>query len=153
MKIRRATIQDYNRIMEMMIDFANSSPYSPQMEPDYNDLYVRKLLDHILKNGVIILGERDDKVVGMLIAAIQQDSWLPEVKTMKEIAWWVEQEHRMTSMGYKLLKKYVEAGEKMADAGLIDGFTLTLMDESPDLGLEKRGWKPIERNFLYEGAN
>jgi hypothetical protein len=59
----------------------------------------------------------------------------------------------MTSIGYKLLKKYVEAGEKMTDAGLIDGFTLTLMDKSPDLGLEKRGWKPIERNFLYEGVN
>ena len=151
MKIRRAKIQDYNRIMEMMIDFANSSPYSPQMEPDYNDLYVRKLLDHILKNGVIILGERDDKVVGMLIAAIQQDSWLPEVKTLKEIAWWVEPDHRFGTLGFRLLKEYVKCGEIMVEKGIIAGFTLTNMEQSPEFNLEKRGWRPIERNYIYEG--
>jgi hypothetical protein len=41
----------------------------------------------------------------------------------------------------------------MQDASVIDGFTLTNMEISPDFDLEKRGWKPIERNYLYEGVN
>jgi hypothetical protein len=151
--IRRAGLQDFDRIMEMMINFANSSPYKAHHFPQYNDKYVRNFLCHVIKTGIVLVGEIDNRIEGMLIGLISSDPWLPEVKTMREIAWWVEEEHRMTSIGYKLLKKYVEAGEKLTDAGLIDGFTLTLMDQSPDLGLEKRGWKPIERNFLYEGAN
>ncbi len=152
MKIRRATIQDYSRIMEMMIDFANSSPYSAQMEPDYNDLYVRKLLDHILKNGVIILGERDNKVVGMLIAAIQQDSWLPEVKTMREIAWWVDPKVRGSKAGAKLLKEYVGVGDRLVEENHISAYTITTLGMGDHLNMQKRGWTPIETNFVRGAA-
>jgi hypothetical protein len=151
--IRRADIQDFDRIMEMMINFANSSPYKPHHNPQYNDQYVRNLLVGLTQNGVIVLGEQDSQIEGMLIGAITPDPWLPHVKTMREIAWWVEPCARNSTLGYKLLKKYIEYGEKMQDAGVIDGFTLTCMEISPDFNLEKRGWKPIERNYLYEGVN
>ena len=71
---------------------------------------------------------------------------------MKEVAWWVEPEHRMGTLGYKLLKKYIESGEKMVEHEIIDGFTLTNMEISPDFDLEKRGWKKIESNYLFEGV-
>jgi hypothetical protein len=90
--------------------------------------------------------------VGMLIAVIQQDSWLPHVKTMKEIAWWVEPEHRMSSLGYRLLKEYIKCGEKLVESDIIEGFTLTNMMQSPDFDLEKRGWRPVETNYVYEGV-
>jgi len=151
--IRRADLQDFDRIMEMMINFANLSPYEPHHNPQYNDQYVRNLLVGLTKNGVIIVGEQNSRVEGMLIAGITTDPWLPQVKTLKEIAWWVEPKYRNTTLGYKLLKKYMEYGEKMQDAGIIDGFTLTNMEISPDFDLEKRGWKPIERNYLYEGVS
>ena len=150
--IRRATIQDYDAIMAMMINFANSSPYAPLKNPQYHDMYVRKLLDHIQKNGIILLGIKNDEPVGMLIAVIQQDSWLPHVKTMKEIAWWVEPEHRMTTLGYRLLKEYIKCGEKLVESDIIEGFTLTNMMQSPDFDLEKRGWRPVETNYVYEGV-
>jgi hypothetical protein len=33
MKIRRAVIQDFDRIMEMMVNFANSSPLEAHRNP------------------------------------------------------------------------------------------------------------------------
>jgi hypothetical protein len=151
--IKRAGIEDFDRIMEMMINFANHSPFEAHHNPQYNDTYVRNLLVSIIKNGIVLVGEQRGEIQGMLIAAINPDPWLPQVKTMKEIAWWVEPIARNSTLGYKLLKKYIEYGEKMTDAGVIDGFTLTNMEISPDFDLEKRGWKPIERNYLYEGVN
>ncbi len=151
MKIRQADIKDFDRIMDMMINFANSSPYKPHHNPMYNDVYVRNLLVHVIKNGCVIVGEIDGELQGMLVGLINEDPWLPHVKTMREIAWWVEEEHRYSTLGYKLLKKYIEFGEKMTDVGAINGFTLTLMAKSPDLELEKRGWEAIERNYLYRG--
>ncbi len=150
--IRRATIQDYDDIMAMMINFANSSPYVPFFDPQYNDKTVRLFLDSLLKSGVILLAERENKCVGMLLGQIQQDPWLPHVKTMKEIAWWVEPEHRETTIGYRLLTEYVKCGKKLQQAGIINGFTLTSMEISPIGNLEKRGWTKIETNYLYEGA-
>ena len=149
--IRRAGLQDFDRIMEMMINFANSSPYAAHHDPQYNDRHVRTLLSHIMQNGVIIVGEADGELQGMLIGMINSDPWLPHVKTMREIAWWVEEPYRMTSLGYKLLKKYVDVGEQLQQTGKIDGFTLTLMSQSPDLNLEKRGWSQVERNYVYKG--
>jgi hypothetical protein len=150
--IRHATLQDFDRIMEMMIDFANSSPYEAQHMPQYNDEYVRRLLCNFMSQGVILLGEQKGEVVGMLIAGIAPDVWLPHVKTMKEVAWWVEPEHRFSTLGFRLLKEYIKCGEKMVENGNIDGFTLTNMEISPDFDLEKRGWKKIESNYLFEGV-
>jgi hypothetical protein len=138
--------------MEMMINFANSSPYSAQHNPDYNDEYVRRLLCQFKSQGVILVGEIKGEIQGMLIAGIAPDVWLPQLKAMKEIAWWVEPEHRMTSLGYRLLKEYVKCGEKMKEHDIIDTFTLTNMEISPDFDLEKRGWRPIEKNYVYEGV-
>ena len=150
--IRRATIQDYDSIMAMMINFANSSPYSALHDPEYNDMYIRRLLDSFGKEGCILLGEKNNEVVSMLIAQIQTDAWLPEIKTMKEVAWWVEPEHRMSSLGYRLLKEYVKIGKTLVEEQIIEGFTLTNMEISPDFDLEKRGWRPIETNYIYEGV-
>jgi len=150
--VRHATLQDFDKIMEMMIDFANSSPYEAQHMPQYNDEYVRRLLCNFITQGVILLGEVKGEVVGMLIAGISPDVWLPHVKTMKEVAWWVEPEHRFSTIGFRLLKEYIKCGEIMVEKGIIDGFTLTNMEISPDFDLEKRGWKKIESNYLFEGV-
>jgi hypothetical protein len=150
--IRQATIQDYDSIMAMMINFANSSPYNALHNPVYNDMYIRRLLDSFGKEGCILLGIKDNEVVSMLIAQIQTDAWLPEIKTMKEVAWWVEPKHRHSSLGYRLLKEYVKIGKALVEKEIIEGFTLTNMEISPDFDLEKRGWRPIETNYIYEGV-
>lgn len=151
MKIRHATIQDFDRIMEMMIDFANSSPYEAHHDPQYNDTWVRRLLCSFMSAGCVLLAEEKEQTIGMLIASISSDPWLPEVKTLREVAWWVDEEHRMTSAGYKLLIKYIEIGNQLQEQNLIKGFTLTNMEQSPDFKLEKRGWRPIEKNYIFEG--
>tara|TARA_R110001606_G_scaffold102569_1_gene224951 strand:- start:612 stop:926 length:315 start_codon:yes stop_codon:yes gene_type:complete len=104
-----------------------------------------------MTSGCILLAEEKENTIGMLIAGIAPDPWLPEVKTLREVAWWVDEEYRLTTAGYKLLLKYIELGNKLQDEELICGFTLTNMEQSPDFNLEKRGWRPIEKNYIYEG--
>jgi hypothetical protein len=150
--IRYADMRDFDRIMEMMINFANHAPVVDYHDPEYNDRGVRNFLTGVLQNGCIIVGEVDDVIQGMIVAQICTDPWLPHIKTLKELAWWVEEEYRNTSLGYKLLMKYVETGKKMQSAGVIKNFILTNMSISPDFDLGKRGWRAIETNYVYEGA-
>lgn len=150
--IRHADLKDFDRVMDLMINFANSAPVAAYHDPEYNYRGVQHFLAKVKSAGCILVAEADGDIQGMLIAQILCDPWLPHIRTMKEMAWWVEPQYRNTTMGYRLLMEYVKTGKQLKEKGIIDNFVLTNMTISPDFDLEKRGWKPIETNYVYEGA-
>lgn len=150
--IRHARYKDYDRIMEMMVNFANSAPVEDLHNPEYDYRRIQNVLMNLQLKGCVLLATDElDVAQGMLIAVMQEDLWLPHVKALKEVAWWVEPEYRNTTMGYRLLREYVKFGNELKDKGLIHNFTLTNMKISPDFDLEKRGWREVETNYVYEG--
>lgn len=150
--VRHADLRDFDRVMELMVNFANSAPLSAYHNPEYNYRGVQHFLASVKSAGCILVAEHDEQIQGMLIAQIMSDPWLPQVKTMKEMAWWVEPEYRHTTMGYRLLMEYIKFGKQLQDNKVINNFVLTNMTISPDFDLEKRGWRPIETNYVYEGV-
>jgi len=151
MKVRSATQKDWPDIKRLMIDFANFNPVKDLQNPDYNPKHVDTVLDYICKKGVAVVCEHNGRVIGMLLATIQGDLWLPHIKRMTEVAWWVEEEYRGTTAGARLLKYYMGVGIEMKDQGYISSFTLTTLATTPDLKLDKRGWTPIDFNWVFEG--
>lgn len=147
--IRSADMKDFHRVMQLMENFANSSPLPDHHNPRYNYRGVEHFLARVKQSGIILVGEAAGEIQGMLIAQIMSDSWLPEVRVLKELAWWVEPEYRNTSIGYRLLKEYVKFGKSLKDNNLITAFTLTTLMDSPIRDLEKHGWRPIEQNYVY----
>ena len=148
MKVRPAVFDDYEAIKRFMIDFANANPFTGLHEPQYNDQYANRLIDKIRKNGVALVAEKEGQIVGMLLAMVQGDIWLPIVKTMREVAWWVDPEHRGSSAGAKLLKEYTRIGDELVDNDIITAYTITTLGMGDHLNLQKRGWNPIETNFV-----
>ena len=151
MKVRLATIKDYEDIKRLMIDFANNNPVKDLHSPKHNDMHVNRLLDHLTKEGVTLVCEEQGRVIGMLIASIQGDIWLPQVKRMTEIAWWVESEYRGTTAGARLLHEYITIGKQFTKENIISSFTLTTLPSTPDLKLQERGWESIDQNWIYRG--
>lgn len=148
MLVRHATFKDYEAIKQFMIDFANYNPFNGLHAPKHNDVYANRLIDKFRKQGVVLVAEEKDIIAGMLIAYIQPDIWLPEVKTMREVAWWVDPEYRGSSAGAKLLNTYVGVGDEMVEAGVISAYTVTTLGVGDNFNMEKRGWTPIETNFV-----
>ena len=151
MIVRSATIKDYADIKRLMIDFANNNPVEDLQTPEYNDMHVNRLLDHLTHEGVSLVCEDKGKVIGMILASIQGDIWLPHVKRMTEIAWWVESEYRGTTAGARLLHEYITIGKRLTDEKIISSFTLTTLATTPDLKLQERGWESIDYNWVYRG--
>ncbi len=151
MKVRNAQIKDYDDIKRLMIDFANFNPIEDLHAPQYDFMHVNAVIDHILKTGIALVVEDNGRVVGMLLATIQGDLWLPHVKRMTEVAWWVENEYRGTSAGARLLNRYIAIGIEAKDKGHISTFTLTTLATTPDLKLEDRGWEAIDFNWAFRG--
>ena len=148
MVVRGAVFDDYEAIKRFMIDFANANPFKGLHNPHYNDMYANRLIDKIRKNGVALVAEKDGEIIGMLLAMVQGDIWLPIIKTMREVAWWVDPEHRGSSAGAKLLAEYTKVGDQLVDNNIISAYTITTLGMGDHLNLQKRGWSPIETNFV-----
>lgn len=151
MEIRKAEHHDFPDIKRLMIDFANANPVRSLHNPEYSEQHTDAVLTHLYEYGLMLVAEEHGKVVGMLLASVVADIWLPQIKRMSEIAWWVEEDYRNTTAGARLLKKYVQLGKEYQEQGIIQHFTLTTLSSTPDLKLDKRGWTPIDFNWVYKG--
>lgn len=151
MKVRTATIKDYSEIKRLMIDFANFNPVEDLQNPEYDYNHVNRVIDHIVKEGIALVCEHNGRVIGMLLATIQGDLWLPHIKRMTEVAWWVEKEYRGTTAGARLLKYYIGVGIELQETNRITAFTLTTLSTTPDLKLSERGWQAIDHNWIFRG--
>ena len=151
MQVRNAQIKDYDDIKRLMIDFANNNPVEDLKNPKYDYVHVNNVIDHILTTGIALVCTDHNRVIGMLLATVQGDLWLPHVKRMTEVAWWVEKEYRGSSAGARLLNRYIAIGLEAKDKGHISTFTLTTLATTPDLKLEQRGWEPIDYNWAFRG--
>lgn len=142
--IRTATKFDIPYIVEMLRHYRDVTPWDILKECD-NEEYIVKLLTQIFAGmGVIFLAEKDNKIIGMLIAAKTPNIWDPNLYIMNELAYWVEPEHRGSTAGYRLIKQYTKYCDEMKQHNKIKGYTISKMSNSPDLDYSKFGFNKLE---------
>lgn len=150
MNIRSATIQDRPALVDLLVKFSSETPVGFLKNPEFNQTRIMRQIDAIQRSGIVLVAERQDELVGMIMGITVEDLWLPQKKYIREVAWYVLPEHRGSSAGFRLLKKYTEECELAIKHGLVCAAQLTTLTTSPDLKLEKRGWEPVETNWILE---
>jgi hypothetical protein len=149
--IKQADVKDFDKIKKMFINFANSAPVDYLHNPQYDDDHIDQILFNCSRSGVLLYAEQDGKPAGFFIAMPAGDLWLPKIlPVMREAAWWVEPDYRDGTVGGKLFLQYLQICKELKKRGLIKGYTMTLMDQSPDIKLEKYNFKPIETIYYAE---
>ena len=115
----------------------------------YKDLdnieYWNKLLDSILVGQGIVYIEDN---VGLILGIVLPTIWCDKTLVMHELAWYVKPEFRNTSVGYRLLKAYVEYGKHLKEIGRIKMFTITKMVTSPDIKYDRFGFSKLDENWI-----
>ena len=148
--VRPATIKDIPAIALMVSAFAKESSLEYHRTHVPNLLQAQRTLGEILKTGIILVSEDSDTLTGMFIAGIESDLLFPEYKTLREIAWWVKPEYRRGKTGWQLYTAYKAQGLRLKEKGIISAVSLTLLSNSPDIALDRRGWRRIETNYILE---
>ena len=139
--IRQATKYDKTEIIEMMQLFRAEADIEQYRHLD-NIVYWNKLLDSILAGqGIIFLEEGK----GLIMALITHTAWCDRTFQMYELAWYVKPEYRNTTVGYRLLKEYIDYGKQLKEQGRIKLFSIAKMVSSPNIKYDKFGF-----NKLYE---
>lgn len=142
--IRVATKHDKAQIIEMMKLFRAESKIEQFQDLD-NEPYWNRLLDTILA-GMGIIYIEDGK--GLIMALITHTAWCDKTLQMYELAWYVKPEYRNTTIGYRLLKSYVDYGKKLKESGRIKLFSIAKMVTSPDLKYDKFGFSKLDENWI-----
>lgn len=142
--IRQATKYDKEQIIEMMKLFREESNIEQYKHLD-NLVYWNKLLDSILAGrGIIFLEEGK----GLIMALITHTAWCDKTYQMYELAWYVKPEYRNTSIGYRLLKSYIDYGKQLKEQGRIKLFTIAKMVTSPDIKYNKFGFAKMDETWV-----
>jgi RimJ/RimL family protein N-acetyltransferase len=142
--IRKATKYDKTELIFMMKLFRAEGDL-PEYLDSTNENYWNLLLDNILAGmGVIFIEEGK----GLLMAIITPTIWDNKILSMQELAWYVKPEFRNSSIGYRLLKEYIEYGKQLKQLERIKFFTVSKMNTSPNIKYEKFGFRKKDENWI-----
>ena len=145
MKIRQATKYDAKQIINMLWNYHDSGSIEGLSVPDENTAI--KILTMIIAGaGVALVAEKDQGLVGMLLAFKAPFLWDNSKYTMNEIAYWVEPEHRGGTAGYRLLAEYVNYCDEQVNEGHIISYTMSQLN-GQQLNYSRFGLKPIETTW------
>jgi N-acetylglutamate synthase-like GNAT family acetyltransferase len=142
--IRKATKYDKPQIIDMLKMFRDEAEvdYVKQLQ---DETYIKGLLDTILAGaGVVFLD--DNK--GFIMALITHTAWDNKTYQMYELAWYVIPQFRNTTLGYRLLKQYVDYGNELKNQGRIKLFTIAKMPTSPDIKYDRFGFKKMDETWV-----
>lgn len=142
--MRQATRYDKTAIIELMQEFRKEANIAEYANLD-NEPYWHRLLDNILAGaGVVFLEEGK----GLLMALTTHTVWCDKTFYMQELAWYVKPEYRHTTVGYKLLKKYVDYGNELKQSGRIKFFCIAKLPSSPDIKYDRFGFRKLDDNWM-----
>jgi GNAT superfamily N-acetyltransferase len=142
--IRQATKYDKTQIIQMMKLFRDESKIEQYKNLDSVE-YFNKLLDNIFAGqGIIYIEDNVGLIIGLIVPTI----WCDKTLALHELAWYVKPEHRNTTVGYRLLKAYVEYGKQLKLEDRIKLFTITKMVTSPDIKYGRFGFTKLDENWI-----
>ena len=142
-------IIDVQNAIDLLIKFLGETSYNI---PYKNREHLGKLIYSIINSkNYIWIGEIDNKPAGILIAIIEPNMWIPELKQMRELVWYVLPEHRNSSLGGKLFCEYCKTAEDLMNKKIINGYFTTTMPTTNKINFEKRGFVLKEHTYLKMG--
>jgi len=148
--IRLATSADTMKIVGLLRLFLSETSYE-QAKDAIDDLEnLCKVVWTVHQFGYIWLAFDQEDPVGLLMAVKEPNMWSRNHKQLRELVWYVRPEYRTSTVGGKLFLKYCELGDDLMNNNIIEGYFTTRMATSPDINLERRGFRLKEYTYLKE---
>ncbi len=144
MTVRRARLEDRDRLVELCAHFVAGSRYSQFLKVKPTAL--QELVDRVLRlpGAVAFVAEHDGLIVGM-IGAFALEEPVSHETIVDELAWWVEPAYRNGTVGPKLLRALENWGRQKAIR-----FCKMIAPAESSVGAyyERTGYQPLETSYI-----
>lgn len=145
--IRPANKFDLPHVLTMLRHFRDNAPIQKIAQCN-NEQYINSLYHSILAGrGVAFIAE-DIQPVGLIMGVVDTLAWDPDIRVLKELVYWVEPDHRNTTLGYRLLNAYCNKAKELLNTNQIQMYTIAKMVNSPDLDYSKFGFTKAEEIWV-----
>lgn len=105
------------------------------------------VFNYIMDNGVVYVAYKDKSCVGAIIGLMSQAWYNPSFKMAVELAWWVDDSHKQTGIGIKLLKRFEQWAERNNASAVVVADFLRKGEKPAGDMLERLGYQCFERSF------
>lgn len=147
--IRLATRSDLDLVADLLVEFLQSTSYKNHTMTA-NKEHIKKLVFSVIHHGYIWLYFNGEVAVGLLVAVKEQNVWIPNKASLRELVWYVREEYRGTTGAGRLFIKFCEKGEELLDKDEIQGYFTTRMTSTTDYDLERRGFRLTEKLYIKD---
>jgi len=149
MKIREADKFDLDKVLTLVQNFYDDVELDLKNYGSLDIEYVNKLYHHIiLGGGVAIVAEKDDRLVGIVLAIKNPNIFYPDKTVLNELLIYVEPEHRKSSACYRMLAKFNEIAQQLVDEKKITTYTVTKTEHLDEIKFEKFGFRKSEEVWV-----
>lgn len=142
--IRKATQNDLRIIVEMSEKFYPQTAYI-NLTP-FNANAAATLASALIDNGIMLVAEIDQKVIGMVGLVICPFPFDPDKLGAYEIIWWVEPEYQAKGVGKELLQA-IDPAAKQAGAEFIHMVCMANSPIAAAAAYIKSGYDHTEMSF------
>lgn len=140
MPIREANQSDLDRITELGSRSLKDGPYAGIIE-DKPEV-AREFATKVLTTGKILVAEAAGRVVGLL-GFIVADHHFSGQRYAAELMWYVEPEHRKSSLGLDLFFAAEQAAKEMGAKSMV----FTAPNEAIGAAYKRRGYSQLEVTY------
>lgn len=149
-KIRQANVNDLPTLADMGEQFYQYSNVKHYV--DYDKDSVIRTLAQVLLSGFLYVAEHDEDGIVASLAGTMSVLWFNAgIPVASEMAWWVEEKHRKSSVAIKLYKKFEQWAFDRGVSRIIMS-DLVVDDDTPAAKLfKKMGFSVIERAHIKKG--
>jgi hypothetical protein len=147
--IRLATRADLNLVTDLILEFLTDTAYNNHTT-NIDEDHIKKLVHAILHQGYIWLYFNEEVAVGILVAVKEQNIWMPNKISLREMVWYVREEYRRTLGAGRLFIEFCQQGDELIKKKMIEGYFTTRMTSTTDYDLESRGFRLTEKLYLKD---
>ena len=143
--MRDATRYDMDALVQMMRCYASESP---QQFPNelLDPVHVENVFFQLMAGRGFILIDKDYR--GFLAAGVIGNFWVPRFYELKELAWWVDPNHRQSTVGGRLWSEFNSRADEMLEQERVQSVSTSVMSNSPSINYEKRGYQFLEKTYF-----
>lgn len=148
--IREATQDDIAAIVRMAGEFATVAKFSMGFDADDTASFVQSLIYDVDRT-IIVAVDKDSKIVGMIAGALSP--WMLNFSSTMatELAWWVDEKSRGTTVGPRLLKEFIKWAKNYGAITISISHMKGVGSEDKMVGMYKRlGFIPREVAHVME---
>jgi hypothetical protein len=147
MVVREVTKQDYFMLMNIADSFRKEF-YQSYVSRDTGLQPFNQIMTMIYHGaGVGLIAVENDQPVGAILSVMSPHIWDSTNYMLNEVMFYVMPDKRKGTAGGRLLKKYVEVGDKLIEADRISHYTMAQTNRT-NLNYEKYGFKLTEQIYV-----